>query len=93
MILEDCMATQVGEQIAHEEKVAELIPFDQPTRRWIRRYRFTAHDTGEDGQITLEVLLTIAGVVVPLALIIFAVLAALKPYYSGTDWIVSLPFP
>jgi hypothetical protein len=45
------------------------------------------------GQVTLESLLTIAGVVVPLALLIFAVLALLKPYYSVTNWIITLPFP
>ena len=45
------------------------------------------------GQVTLEALLTIAGVVVPLALLIFAVLALLKPYYSVTNWLITLPFP
>ncbi len=45
------------------------------------------------GNVTLEMLLTIAGVVIPLALIIFAVLARLRGYYSVTHWLMSLPFP
>jgi hypothetical protein len=70
-------------------------PPEGSLREWTQTRLLVSHrrNNGETGQITIEVLLTIAGVVVPLALIIFAVLAALKPYYSVTNWVITLPFP
>jgi len=51
------------------------------------------HRDKRAGQVTLETLLMIAGVVVPLALLILAVLALLKPYYTVTNWLITLAFP
>lgn len=45
------------------------------------------------GQVTIEQLLLIAGIVVPLVILIWAVLDVLGSYYSSVSGLVSLPFP
>ena len=50
-----------------------------------------SHD--EDGLEAVEWVLLLAGGVVPLATIMFKVMAAVIFYYEVTSWTVSLPFP
>ena len=42
---------------------------------------------------SVEWVLLIGGVILPMAALIYSVMNALSRYYSLTSWIVSLPFP
>ena len=47
----------------------------------------------EGAQATIEWVLLLGVIIVPMAALIFAIMAALQPYYSINSWVVSLPFP
>jgi hypothetical protein len=49
--------------------------------------------TSEEGLETVEWLLVLGGVIVPLTALIFKLMGLVARYYSFDSWIVSLPFP
>ena len=49
--------------------------------------------TDERAFASVEWVLLIGGVILPMAALIYSVMNALSRYYSLTSWIVSLPFP
>jgi Flp pilus assembly pilin Flp len=47
----------------------------------------------EGAQATIEWVLLLGVIIVPMTAVIFAIVTALQPYYSINSWVVSLPFP
>lgn len=58
-----------------------------------RSGRLAEFFTSEEGLETVEWLLVLGGVIVPLTALIFKVMGLVAKYYSFDSWIISLPFP
>jgi hypothetical protein len=52
-----------------------------------------AMGSASEGAVTVEWILLVGGIVVPMAVFLFVLMDALLKVYSFTSWSVSLPFP